>query len=86
MDYTLRAGKDQVIERNRHRMEEAQHDAANAFVKANQNAMKPMGGKAPELKAESMEFSSYMCNNGPRAQELGRKLTVGLDKKAFPVK
>lgn len=85
-DYTMRKGKEAGIASKRHSMGESQHDSANAFVKAEQNATKSMAGHAPSLKGEAMKFNSYMCNNGEHAQELGRKLTSGLDKKAFPVK
>ncbi len=85
-DYTMRNGKDAAIARNRHRMEDAQHNASNQFVQKQQDAVKSMGGKPPELKDESMQFNAYMCNNGEHAQELARKLTSDIDHKAFPVK
>lgn len=70
----------------RHNRMEAEHNASNAFVKKVQNEQAKHGGRAPNLKAESMEFSSYMCNDGEHAQELARDITKGLDKVAFPVK
>lgn len=85
-DYTMRNGKEAEIARNRHRMGEAQHNNANAFVKREQEAVKSMGGKAPELREESLRFSSYMCNNGEHAQEMARDLTRDIDHKAFPVR
>ncbi len=57
----------------------------NAFVKAEQEKMKTMMGDRPQQKAEAYKFNAYMCNDGEGAQEFGRKLTSGLDKKAFPV-
>lgn len=58
----------------------------NAFVKAEQARMKQMMGDRPAQKAESYKFNAYMCNNGEHAQDFARKMTQGLDKKAFPVK
>lgn len=65
---------------------EAEHNSNDAFAKRHNESLTKMGGKLPNLKEESLNFSSYMCNNGEHAQELTRKLTVGLDKEAFPVK
>lgn len=65
---------------------EAEHDSRNAFVKRQEDMQKSMEGRAPDLKAEAMNFNAYMCNNGEHAQEFTRELTAGLDKKAFPVK
>ncbi len=85
-DYTMRKGKESGIASKRHSMGESQHDSANAFVKAEQNATKSMGGHSPSLKSEAMKFNSYMCNNGEHAQDLARTITKGLDKKAYPVR
>lgn len=57
----------------------------NAFVKAEQARMKSMMGDRPAQKAEAYKFNAYMCNDGDHAKEFGRKITAGLDKKAFPV-
>ena len=65
---------------------EAEHSAKNQFVKKVQSEQAMHAGRSPNLKAESMEFSSYMCNDGAHAQELARSVTAGLDKVAFPVK
>lgn len=65
---------------------EAEHSAKNAFVKKQQAEMSRMGGKAPDMKEEAMEFNAYMCNNGEHAQELAREVTKGMDKVAFPLK
>lgn len=65
---------------------EAESSANNAFVKKQQAELARMGGKSPNLSPKSMEFNSYMCNNGEHAQELARDITKGLDKIAFPVK
>lgn len=85
-DYTMRPGKGSAIASSRHRMEDSQHSSSDAFVKKGQAAVVGMAGKNPNLKSEAMEFNAYMCNNGEHAQEFGRTLTSGLDKKAFPVK
>ena len=65
---------------------EAEHKSHNEFVKKVQAAQAVHAGREPRLSEKSMEFSSYMCNNGEHAQELAREITVGLDKVAFPVK
>jgi len=65
---------------------EAEANANDAFVKKVQAAQAKHAGKAPNLKAESLEFNAYMCNDGEHAQELARDLTGGLDKVAFPLK
>ena len=75
-----------MIANRRQAMGQAQHDAANAFVKKQQNELKSIGGKSPDLKAEAMEFNAYMCNNGMHAQKFAKELTKGIDEKAFPVK
>lgn len=64
---------------------EAEHSAKDAFVKKQQAEMSRMAGKAPNMKAEAMEFNAYMCNNGEHAQMLGKKLTSNIDHVAFPV-
>lgn len=55
-------------------------------MKKQQAMVAPMSGKAPNLDGMYMNFDSCMVNNGSHAQEFGRELTAGLDKKAFPVK
>lgn len=85
-DYTLRGGKDAAIANRRQSMGEMQHDTTNAFVKKQQMEVRNKGGRAPDMKEESMKFNAYMCINGEYAQELGREITKGLDKEAFPVK
>lgn len=65
---------------------EAEHSAKDAFVKKGQAAQARMAGKAPNLKAEAMNFNAYQCNDGMHAQEVARDVTAGLDKVAFPVK
>lgn len=74
-----------MMAKTRHSRLEAEHSAKNNFVKSQQAKTKSMAGKAPNLKAESMEFNAYMCNNGENAQAFAKKLTSGLDKVAFPV-
>lgn len=73
------------MQNTRQRRFEAEHSAKDAFVKKVQAQQARNGGRAPDLKGESMEFNAYMCNNGEHAQMLGKKLTEGLDKVAFPV-
>jgi hypothetical protein len=65
---------------------EAEHAAKNQFVKKVQAEQAKNQGKAPNLKAEAMNFNAYMCNNGMHAQELAVDATRGLDKVAFPVR
>ena len=79
-------GKDAAMARTRHARFEAEHNSNHAFMKKVQGAQARYAGRAPKLQAESLEFSSYMCNNGEHAQEFARDLTRGLDKSAFPVK
>ena len=84
--YDGNPSKEKAIANTRQKRLQAEHNANNAFVKKQQAQVAGMGGKAPDLKAEAMNFNAYQCNNGEHAQEFGRKLTSGLDKKAFPVK
>ena len=65
---------------------EADHSSNNAFVKSHEAMTAVMGGHAPKLEAKYMYFDAEMVSDGMHAQELGRDLTTGLDKKAFPVK
>ena len=60
-------------------------DKKNAFVKREQENMKSMMGERPRTPEEMHRFNAYMSNNGEGAEELGRKLTAGIDHKAFPV-
>lgn len=84
--YDGNPGKEASIAKTRQSRMQAEHSANNAFVKKEQATLKSMAGKPPSLKAEAMKFNAYQCNNGEHAQELGRKLTSGLEKKAYPVK
>jgi len=70
----------------RQKMFEARHSSDNAFVREHEAMTAVMGGKAPNLEGKYMNFNAQMVNNGGHAQEFGRELTAGLDKKAFPVK
>jgi hypothetical protein len=74
------------MQNTRQKRFESEHSANNAFVKKVQAEQSRHGGKPPKMKAESMEFNAYMCNDGMHAQEMAVKLTAGLDKVAFPVK
>lgn len=58
----------------------------NAFVKKGQAQMKSMMGDRPGMPSEGKKFDAYMCNDGKAAEAAARRLTEGLDKKAFPVK
>jgi hypothetical protein len=70
----------------RQNMFESRHESDNAFVRKHQAMSATMGGKEPNLEGKYMNFNAEMMNNGMHAQEFGRELTAGLDKKAFPVK
>ncbi len=83
--YDGNPGKEASIANVRHKRLEAQHSAKDAFVKKVQSEQGRYAGKAPKLEEKSMHFNAYMCNNGEHAQSFGKKLTMGLDKVAFPV-
>jgi hypothetical protein len=83
--YDNNPGKDAAMAKTRHNRLEAEHSAKDAFVKRVQAEQNKYAGRSPNLKAESLNFNAYMCNNGAHAQEFGKKLTAGLDKVAFPV-
>ena len=57
----------------------------NAFVKKEQQSMKSMMGNKPTVPAEMKKLNAFQSNSGERAEEMARRLTKGLDKKAFPV-
>lgn len=57
----------------------------NNFVKKEQAEMKTMMGDRPQVPYEMKKFNAYMCNNEETAKESTRKLTAGIDHKAFPV-
>lgn len=84
--YDNNPGKDARMAKVRQSRMEAEHSQKDAFVKRSQMAVASKAGNVPNLKGESLDFSSYMCNNGEHAQEFARSLTKGLDKEAFPVK
>jgi len=84
--YDRAPGKEAAIAKVRQNRYEMEHREKNDFVKKVQNEQAVHGGRVPNLKAESMEFSSYMCNDGMHAQELARDLTANIDHIAFPVK
>jgi hypothetical protein len=67
-------------------MAENQHSASNAFVKAEQEKMKKMGGQAPMMQGRYMEFDACMMNNGAHAQAFAKKLTSDIDHLAYPVR
>lgn len=70
----------------RQKMFEEHHRSNNAFVREHEAMTATMGGKMPNLEGKYMNFNAEMVNNGMHAQEFGREVTAGLDKKAFPVK
>lgn len=84
--YDNAPGKDAAMQNTRQKRFESEHSSKDAFVKKVQAEQARHGGRAPNLKGESMEFNAYMCNNGMHAQELAAEITAGLDKVAFPVK
>lgn len=71
--------------RNQNKSYEAEHSANNAFVKRAQEAVAGMAGKTPSMGDECYHFNAHMTNTGEAAKEFGRKLTAGIDHKAFPV-
>jgi hypothetical protein len=83
--YDNAPGKDAAMQNTRQKRFEAEHSAKDAFVKKQQAELSRMGGRAPDLKGEAMEFNAYMCNNGAHAQRFAKELTRGLDKVAYPV-
>lgn len=83
--YDGNPGKDASMANTRHRRLEAEHSRKDAFVKKQQAELSRMGGRSPNMKPEAMEFNAYMCNDGAHAQELGKKLTAGIDHVAFPI-
>lgn len=74
------------MQNSRQKRFEAEHNANDAFVKRQQDALAAKAGRVPKLSEKSMDFNAYMCNNGEHAQEVARDITAGLDKTAFPVK
>ncbi len=80
-------GKEAANLNRRQKMQEAQHNANDAFVKKHQAMAESMGmKKSVTLEEKYMRFDSCMISDGQHAQELARTLTKGLDDKAFPVK
>ena len=84
--YDNNPGKDAAMANTRQKRMEAEHSAKDAFVKKVQAEQSRHMGRAPNLKAEAMDFNAYMCNNGEHAQEVARDVTKGMDKVAFPLK
>lgn len=68
------------------KMYESEHHSNNAFVKNHEAMTATMGMHHANLEERYMNFDSCMISDGEHAQEFGRHLTTGLDKKAFPVK
>jgi len=83
--YDGNPGKEAMISNKRQSRLEAEHSAKNAFVKREQMNKDKYAGRKPEMKSDMFEFNANMQNNGAWAQGLGKKLTAGLDKVAFPV-
>lgn len=84
--YDNSPSKDAAMARTRQARFESEHMQNNAFVKKVQAQQDKHAGRTPDLKAEAMQFNTYMCNSGEHAQKFAEKLTAGLDKVAFPVK
>ena len=78
-------GKDAAIHNVRQKRYEAEHMGKDEFVKKQERELDKYAGKRPDLKNDMFEFNANMQNNGAWAQGLAKKLTVGLDKVAFPV-
>lgn len=80
-------GKEAANLNRRQNMQEAQHNANNAFVKHHEAVLESMGmKKAVHLDEKYMKFDACMISDGEHAQEFARSLTKGIDEKAFPVK
>lgn len=60
-------------------------NANDAFAKRFNEQQARLGAKPAKLDNKYCYFDAQMMNNGEHAQEFARKLTQGLDKKAFPV-
>jgi len=60
--------------------------ANNAFVDAEGKKILGMMGNRPGMPADCGKMQANMSNDGMKAQNFARKLTAGMDKKAFPVK
>lgn len=82
----MMAGKEARRSNMREKRLDAEHRGNNEFVKRHQEELKGMSGRDPRMDGKMMDFCSYMSNDGEHAQQFGRELTAGLDKKAFPVK
>lgn len=78
-------GKDAALANTRQRRFESIHSERNSFVKKEQASLDKYAGKRPNMKAELMEFNANQQNTGEWAQGMGKRLTAGLDKVAFPV-
>lgn len=72
--------------KKRQSMMEEQHNSSNAFVKSQQEGLKSLQGRVPNMPQDAMAICHNMMSDGKHAQELARSATAGLDKKAFPVK
>lgn len=57
----------------------------NEFVKREQDKMKSMMGNRPSIKPEDSKFNAEMMNDGESCRSFAKKLTAGIDEKAFPV-
>jgi hypothetical protein len=78
-------GKDAAMKNTRQARFESEHSRKNEFVKREQANKDRYAGRKPVMTSELMEFNANMQNTGEWAQDLGRKLTAGLDKVALPV-
>lgn len=78
-------GKDAAILNKRQERYESEHSSKNEFVKRQQAEVRQYAGKKPMMKNALMEFNAQMQNTGEWAQGVGKRITAGLDKVAFPV-
>ena len=83
--YDNTPGKDAPMANKRQNRFEAEHSARNQFVRKVQAEQARHAGRSPKVEPEMMDFCSYMSNNGAHAQMLGKKVTEGIDRVAFPV-
>lgn len=83
--YDGNPGKEARIANVRQGRFESEHMGKNNFVKKQQREVEKYAGRKPDMKADMFEFNANMQNNGEWAQGVGRRITAGLDKVAFPV-
>lgn len=86
-EYSMKETVQSARLRNQTQSLEALHNANNAFVKSAQLRQAAYAGKNPApMGEECYRYNAHMTNTGENAAEVGRQLTAGMDKAAFPVK